>query len=128
MDELSGVTARSLLDERPVAGQPRSSRGLSSATACANCKLPPDPPSPTFGDISATVQSWQFRGRSNISKYGNARLLRTLWIAAQAAVLKPANSFRDKFERYIAQGRHNPQLLRQRLCQHRRQKCGGRPS
>ena len=58
------------------------------------------------------MQSGQFRGRSKISKYGNARLRRTLWIAAQAAVLKPANSFRDKFERYIAQDRHNPDLRR----------------
>ncbi len=30
----------------------------------------------------------------------------------RAAVLKPANSFRDKFERYIAQDRHNPDLRR----------------
>jgi transposase len=60
----------------------------------------------------ATVQSGLFRGRSRISKYGNARLRRTLWIAAQAAVLKPTNSFRDKFERYIAQDRHNPDLRR----------------
>jgi transposase len=54
----------------------------------------------------------QLRGRSRISKYGNARLRRTLWIAGQAAVLKPANSFRDKFERYITQDRHNPDLRR----------------
>lgn len=60
----------------------------------------------------ATVQSGMFRGRSKISKYGNARLRRTLWIAGQAAVLKPTNSFRDKFERYIAQDRHNPDLRR----------------
>ncbi len=60
----------------------------------------------------ATVQSGVFRGRSKISKYGNARLRRTLWLASQAAVLKPANSFRDKFERYIAQDRHNPDLRR----------------
>ena len=60
----------------------------------------------------ATVQSGMFRGRSKISKYGNARLRRTLWLASQAAVLKPANSFRDKFERYIAQDRHNPDLRR----------------
>lgn len=60
----------------------------------------------------ATVQSGLFRGRSKISKYGNARLRRTLWLASQAAVLKPANSFRDKFERYIAQDRHNPDLRR----------------
>jgi transposase len=60
----------------------------------------------------ATVQSGVFRGRSKISKYGNARLCRTLWLASQAAVLKPTNSFRDKFERYIAQDRHNPDLRR----------------
>lgn len=60
----------------------------------------------------ATVQSGLFRGRSKISKYGNARLRRTLWLAGQTAVLKPANSFRDKFERYISQDRHNPDLRR----------------
>lgn len=60
----------------------------------------------------ATVQSGMFRGCSKISKYGNARLRRTLWMAGQAAILKRANSFRDKFERYIAQDRHNPDLRR----------------
>jgi|TARA_R100000049_G_C1913906_1_gene60610 transposase len=47
----------------------------------------------------ATVQSGMFRGRSKISKYGNARLRRTLWLAGQTAVLKMAISFRGKFER-----------------------------
>ncbi len=60
----------------------------------------------------ATVQSSMFRGRSKISKYGNARLRCTLWLAGQTAVLKKTNSFRDKFERYIAQDRHNPDLRR----------------
>ena len=60
----------------------------------------------------ATVQSGMFRGQSKISKYGNARLRRTLWMAGQTAVLKRTNSFRDKFERYIAQDRHNPHLRR----------------
>ena len=60
----------------------------------------------------ATVQSGMFRGQSRISKYGNARLRRTLWMAGQTAVLKRTNSFRDKFERYIAQDRHNPHLRR----------------
>ena len=60
----------------------------------------------------ATVQSGLFRGRSRISKYGNARLRRTLWMAGQTAVLQRTNSFRDKFERYIAQDRHNPDLRR----------------
>ena len=35
-----------------------------------------------------------------------------MWLAGQTAVLKKANSFRDKFGRYIAQGRHNPDLRR----------------
>jgi transposase len=60
----------------------------------------------------ATVQSGMIRGQSKISKYGNARLRRTLWMAGQTAVLKRTNSFRDKFERYIAQDRHNPHLRR----------------
>jgi len=60
----------------------------------------------------ATVQSGLFRGRSRISKYGNARMRRTLWMAGQTSVLQRANSFRDKFERYIAQDRHNPDLRR----------------
>ena len=37
----------------------------------------------------ATVQSGMFRGQSKISKYGNARLRRTFWMAGQTAVLKP---------------------------------------
>ena len=52
------------------------------------------------------------RGHSKISKNGNARLRGTFWMAGQTAVLKPTNSFRDKFERYIAQDRHNPHLRR----------------
>ncbi len=60
----------------------------------------------------ATVRSGMFRSRSKISKYGNARLRRMLWLAGQTAVMKKANSFRDKFERYIAQDRHNPDLRR----------------
>jgi len=60
----------------------------------------------------ATMQSGTFRGKSKISKYGNARLRRTLWMAGQTAVLKRTNSFRDKFERYISKDRHNAHLRR----------------
>jgi len=60
----------------------------------------------------ATTQSGMFRGQSRISKYGNARLRRTLWMAGQTAVLKRTNSFRDKFERYISKDRHNAHLRR----------------
>lgn len=61
--------------------------------------------------LSGTLRN-PHRGRSKISKYGNARLRRTLWLAGQTAVMKKTNSFRDKFERYIAQDRYNPDLRR----------------
>ena len=60
----------------------------------------------------ATIQSGTFRGQTKLSKYGNARLRRTLWMAGQVAILQRANSFRDKFERYIAKDRHNTHLRR----------------
>lgn len=60
----------------------------------------------------ATMQSGTFRGQTKLSKYGNARLRRTLWMAGQVAILGKANSFRDKFERYIAKDRHNRHLRR----------------
>ena len=60
----------------------------------------------------ATIQSGTFRGQTKLSKYGNARLRRTLWMAGQVAILQRTNSFRDKFERYIAQDRQNTHLRR----------------
>ncbi|AGI68933.1 hypothetical protein/IS110-family transposase-fusion protein [Octadecabacter antarcticus 307] len=60
----------------------------------------------------ATMQSGTFRGQTKLSKYGNARLRRTLWMAGQVAILQRTNSFRDKFERYIAKDRHNTHLRR----------------
>lgn len=60
----------------------------------------------------ATIQSGTFRGQTKLSNYGNARLRRTLWIAGRVAVLQRANSFRDKFERYITKDRHNTNLRR----------------
>lgn len=63
----------------------------------------------------ATRQSGTFRGQTKLSKYGNARLRRTLWIAGQVAVRQKENSFRDKFERYIARDRHNADLRRKAL-------------
>jgi transposase len=65
-------------------------------------------------DLS-THQSGVFRGRTKLSKYGNARLRRTLWVAAQVAIRQKENSFRDKFERYIARDRDNPDLRRKAL-------------
>ena len=60
----------------------------------------------------ATIQSGTFRGQTKLSKYGNARLRRTLWMAGQVAIMQKTNSFRDKFERYIAKDRHNTHLRR----------------
>jgi transposase len=42
----------------------------------------------------ATQQSGTFRGRTKLSKYGNARLRRTFWMAAQVAARQRDNSFR----------------------------------
>ena len=60
----------------------------------------------------ATIQSGTFRGQTKLSKYGNARMRRTLWMAGQVAILQRANSFRDKFERYISKDRQNTHLRR----------------
>ena len=60
----------------------------------------------------ATHQSGQFRGKTKLSKRGNARLRRTLWMAAQVAIRQRENSFRAKFERYVAQDRDDPDLRR----------------
>jgi transposase len=60
----------------------------------------------------ATHQSGQFRGKTKLSKRGNARLRRALWMAAQVAIRQRENGFRDKFERYVAKDRHDPDLRR----------------
>lgn len=58
----------------------------------------------------ATHQSGQFRGKTKLSKRGNARLRRTLWMAAKVAIRERENSFRAKFERYVARDREDPDL------------------
>ncbi|MBA8916276.1 transposase [Methylorubrum thiocyanatum] len=63
----------------------------------------------------ATQQSGTFRGQTKLSKYDNARLRRTLWLIGQVAIRQRENSFRDKFERYIARDRHNADLRRKAL-------------
>ncbi len=65
-------------------------------------------------DLS-TQQSGQYRGQTRLSKFGNARLRRTLWIAGQVAIRQRENGFRHKFERYIAKDRDNPDLRRKAL-------------
>lgn len=63
----------------------------------------------------ATHQSGQFRGQSKLSKYGNARLRRAFWMAGQVAISQRENSFRDKYQRYIARERDNRDLRRKAL-------------
>jgi transposase len=63
----------------------------------------------------ATQRSGTFRGQTKLSKYGNARLRRALWLAGQVAIRQRENSFRDKFERYVARDRHNADLRRKAL-------------
>lgn len=63
----------------------------------------------------ATQQSGTFRGQTKLSKYGNARLRRIFWIASQVAIQQRENSFRDKFERYIAKDRDNKDQRRKAL-------------
>lgn len=65
-------------------------------------------------DLS-TQQSGQYRGQTQLSKFGNARLRRTLWIAGQVAIRQRENGFRHKFERYIAKDRDNPDLRRKAM-------------
>ena len=63
----------------------------------------------------ATCQSGTFRGRTKLSKYGNARLRRALWMAAQVAARQRDNSFRDKLGRYTARDRHDADLHRKAI-------------
>ena len=63
----------------------------------------------------ATYQSGQFRGQTKLSKFGNARLRSAFWVAAQVAIRQRDNSFRAKYERYIAKDRDNADLRRKAL-------------
>ena len=65
-------------------------------------------------DLS-THQSGAFRGRSTLSKRGNARLRSALWMAGQVAIRQRENTFRDKYERYIAKDPTNRDLKRKAL-------------
>ena len=51
----------------------------------------------------ATRQSGQFRGHTRLSKYGNARLRKAFWMAAQVAVRQRENNFRDKYRQLCQQ-------------------------
>jgi transposase len=63
----------------------------------------------------STQRSGLYRGQTRLSKFGNARLRRTFWLAGQVAIRQCDNSFRDKYERYIAKDRDNADLKRKAL-------------
>lgn len=63
----------------------------------------------------ATCQSGTFRGRTKLSKYGNARLRRTFWMATQVAIRQRDNSFRDKLGRYVAGYGNDPDRRRKAM-------------
>ncbi len=60
-------------------------------------------------------QSGQFRGQHKLSKFGNARLRRTFWMAGQVAIRGRENTFRDKYQRYIRRDPDNRDLIRKAL-------------
>jgi transposase len=60
----------------------------------------------------SAAQSGQFQGRSKMSKRGNARLRYAYWLAAVGAIRQRENSFRYKYERYIAKDPANADLKR----------------
>jgi transposase len=62
-------------------------------------------------DLS-TAQSGAYRGRTQLSKRGNARLRSALWMAATVATRMTENSFRRKFDRYVESDPTNSDLKR----------------
>jgi len=59
-----------------------------------------------------THQSGYFRGKSKLSKYGNATLRYAFWIAATIAIRLRENTFRRKYENYIKQDPTDADLKR----------------
>lgn len=60
----------------------------------------------------ATAQSGAWRGHSQLSKRGNARLRCALWMAATVAIRMTENTFRQKFDRYTRSDPKNADLKR----------------
>src|SRR3984957_10227958 len=63
----------------------------------------------------ATHQSGMFRGQTRLSKFGNARLRRSFWLAAQVAIRQRENSFQARYSRYIAKASDNKHLRRKAI-------------
>ena len=62
-------------------------------------------------DLS-TAQSGAYRGRSQLSKRGNARLRAALWMAATVASRMTENTVRQQFDRYVESDPTNSDLKR----------------
>jgi transposase len=62
-------------------------------------------------DLS-TAQSGTYRGRTQLSKRGNARLRAALWLAATVAIRMTENTLRKKFGRYVESDPTNADLKR----------------
>jgi len=60
----------------------------------------------------SAAQSGQTKGRYQLSKRGNARLRYAYWLAATVAIRQRENSFRWKYERYVAKDPLNADLKR----------------
>jgi len=63
----------------------------------------------------AKSQSGASRSREKLSKRGNARLRCALWMAAISAVRMRENSFRDKYQRYVASSPDDADLRRKAM-------------
>lgn len=60
----------------------------------------------------AAQQSGQHKGRYQLSKRGNARLRYAFWLAANSAIRRGENSFREKFSRAIASNPEDADMRR----------------
>lgn len=65
-------------------------------------------------DLS-TQQSGQFKGRSQLSKRGNARLRYAFWLAAGVAIRMKENTIHQKYSRYIRRSPEDKDLKRKAL-------------
>ncbi len=63
----------------------------------------------------AKTQSGMRRGRTQLSKRGNARLRLAFWMAGQVAIRLRENAFKDKYERYISANPGDADLRRKAL-------------
>ncbi|MEA2096045.1 MAG: transposase [Candidatus Cloacimonadota bacterium] len=59
-----------------------------------------------------TKQSGTFRGKSTLSKRGNADLRKMFWLASTIAIRMRENTFRKKYENYIKESPKNADIKR----------------